>query len=233
MKKKLFIGILTLISFSINAQLAITNQGNGIVDITYGDTDYSLFDPAGNTEIYLYLWVDEAQTNPVITQQYNDDWNDATSLVVLNWDANVNQFTGSINFNTHDFIGEGVLPQNTTLSDFNLVLRDLAGDAATQSDDLIASDYGFNPTTTTASVNQIEFQNKNIKLFPTITNDFFKINSDVIELDIVSFSGKKIATFKGDFNSDYSFNISNLAPATYFVKIKTLKGQNVQKLIVK
>jgi len=229
MKKILFLGLLALLSFKIHAQLIISNQGNGIVEVQYGDTDYSLFDPASATEVYVYLWIDESQTTPNLAMQYNDDWNDASSLIVLNWDAGQNKYIGTINFNTHNFIGEGVLPANTTINDFNLVLRDLAGDSATQSVDLIASNYGF-VATTTASVHGFTVLNPSIKLFPTVTNSFFKINTEINSIDIYTLNGKLIKSFT---KIKSIFYVAELSPAIYIVAIKTNKGNNIQKLIVK
>jgi len=144
MKKLLFI-ILTGLIGSSYAQLTLSNQSDGVVAVSYGESnDYSIYDPQGDTEIYVYMWVDENQTDPNLSMQYNDEWGDAASLVVLTYDSAASKFTGTIDFTTHEFLGEGVLPDGTTLNNFNLILRNQAGDA--QSADLLATDYGFQPT---------------------------------------------------------------------------------------
>jgi len=146
MKKSYFFALLMLISFSLKAQLILSSQPNGTVDVSYGN-DYTLFDPQSASEIYLYIWIDTDQTTPNLSAQFNDDWNTASSLITLNYDSNQDKFVGVIDFNTHDFVGEGVLPQGTQIDNFNLILRNQAGDSQTASN-LLATDYAYTATTT-------------------------------------------------------------------------------------
>ena len=145
--KQIYLLLGIMLGFQLQAQLTLTSQGNGVVNIDYGaSNDYSLFDPQGATEVYFYMWVETTQTTPNLAAAYNDDWNNAGSLVVLNYSAAESKFIGEINFNTHDFIGEGVLPGNTQLDNFSFILRNQAGDR--QSANLVATDYSFTATTT-------------------------------------------------------------------------------------
>ncbi len=145
MKKLYLFALLALINFSVKAQLVLSAQSDGTVNVSYGN-DYTLFDPSGATEVYLYMWIDTDQTAPNLSAQHNDDWNTTTSLVVLYYDSNQDKFIGLIDFNNHDFIGEGVLPEGTQINNFNLILRNQAGSA--QSSNLLATDYAYTPTTT-------------------------------------------------------------------------------------
>ena len=152
MKKIIFFVAAIMLSISMQAQLVLTSQPNGVVDVSYGP-DFSLFDPQGATEIYIYMWVDPNQTNPNLPYQYNDDWGNASSLVTVSYNNSTGKFEGQIDFNTHDFIGEGVLPAGTQIIDFNLILRNQAGDR--QTGNLLASTYGF---TTTLHLNETELK---------------------------------------------------------------------------
>lgn len=154
--KKIYLLFSLLIGFQLQAQLTLNIQANGSVGISYGSSsDYSLYDPQGDTDVYVYSWVNTDQTNPNLANVYNDDWNDSSGLIVLTYDSNAHAFLGEFNLSTHDFSGEGVLPSNTTVQDFNLILRNQAGDR--QSSNLLASTYGF------TSVNAIkEISNSNI-----------------------------------------------------------------------
>ncbi len=225
--KKIILLIIAL-SFSnlLVAQLILTNQNNGIIAVEYGENnDYSLYDPQGDNEIYLYLWVNETQTNPNLSQQYNDDWNDNTGLIVLNYDSNNQKFTGTIDFNTHYFSGEGVLPANTQINDFNLILRNQAGDR--QSSDLLASDYGFQPTQV---VNLIEIKNKNAVYYQDgnliIHQNYVKKN---MKIEIFDINGKLIQRI---------YTGKNIVPInkinSRFIIIRIISGDKfiVKKLIL-
>jgi hypothetical protein len=129
----------------MHAQLTMTNSALGVVDVSYS-VDVDFYDPLGDPTIYLYLWVDTDQTDPELPFLYNDEWGLSTSLITINWSDTDSKFIGTIDFNTHDFIGEGVLLGGIQLNNFNLLLRNEAGDH--QSGNLLASDFGFNPTQT-------------------------------------------------------------------------------------
>ncbi len=211
--KKITILIIAIafVQFSFG-QLSLTNQTNGTVSVEYGaNNDYSLYDPQGDPKIYIYMWVDTNQTNPALSMVYNDDWNDTAGLVVLNYDSNAQKFTGTIDFNTHDFSGEGIIPSGTQINDFNFILRNQAGDR--QSSDLLATNYGFQPTTTAGMIeipaSKVMYYS-NRQLF--ITPDYLKQNIDV---QIFNMEGKMILQ-KNKLNK--SVNLSNLSKEIYIIK---------------
>ncbi len=157
MKRKLLVLLLGLTGIMLRAQLTITNVSPGVVELSYGASgDYSIYDPQGDATIYIYMWVNQNQTSPQISQQYNDDWSNAASLETIHWDNNLNKFVGTINLNQHNFPGEGILPDGTQLLDFNLILRNQAGNR--QSVDLTASTYGFQATTLPVETTQSGIQ---------------------------------------------------------------------------
>ncbi len=208
-------GLLTMMLLFVQftfGQLTLTNQTDGIVSVEYGASgDYSLYDPQGDTEIYLYLWINADQTNPQLSGLYNDDWGDTSSLIVITYDTNTQKYTGTIDFNTHDFSGEGIIPTGTQINNFNLILRNLAGDR--QSADLVASDYGFQPTTTAGltELNADEvmyFSNGQLYIYP----EFTKQNVDIQVFDM---SGKTILKQIG---VQKPLNLSNLSNQVYIIK---------------
>ncbi len=91
----------------------------------------------------------------------------------------------------------------------------------------------FTFTSTTASINDYDTLNAHIKLYPTVTNTSFKVNTSVNKIAIYSISGSLIKSFKGEFEEGKSFNISELQAAMYFVNIESNEGNNVQRLIVR
>lgn len=217
MKKLSLIVIIGLFALNMQAQLVLTTTGMGTVGVEYG-TDYSLWDPSGAEDIYLYLWIYPDQTDPELPFEYNDDWNDATSLVVINWSATDNKFVGEIDFNTHDFLGEGVLPGGTGIDNFNLILRNEAG--SSQSDNQFASDHGFGGTQT-ASI--YDFQADKASYY---SNGKLFLNSlrtnELIEITIFDSAGKQIfAKQLAADESSLQVDVSHLPKTVAVLKVQT------------
>jgi len=224
--KKVILLLITSLFWQINfAQLSIVNQANGVVEVNYGASgDYSLYDPQGDNQVFLYLWLNQDQTNPNLANVYNDDWNDSTGLVVLSYDSTSQKFVGTVDFNAHDFSGEGVLPANIQINDFNLILRNQAGDR--QSADLLASNYGFQPTT---GLTEIEASN----LMYVSQGQLF-LKDDVLQNDarifIYDINAKLLADFKPaskviglNHYSSHLLFIKIVLNNTKFAVLKTIK----------
>ena len=79
-------------------------------------------------------------------------------------------------------------------------------------------------TCTTLGVNDSEFNNSQLKLYPNPTTGVFKINKVVSNLSIIDVTGKVVKQFNGTFQSDASYDISALVRGMYFVKLKTTSG---------
>jgi len=88
-------------------------------------------------------------------------------------------------------------------------------------------------TSTTASINDYDNLNTHIKLYPTVTNTSFKVNTSVNTIEIYSVFGSLVKSFKGNFSEGKSFDISELKSAIYYVTIKSAKGNNINRLIIK
>ncbi len=85
-----------------------------------------------------------------------------------------------------------------------------------------------------ASTLSIEYPNitSDFKIYPNPANHSFKINKDVVELNIYDITGKLVKTLKGNFTPNDSFDVSELTQSLYLVKIKNNEGQvSTSKLI--
>lgn len=231
MKKYFLILVVGLITLNLQAQLVLTTTGMGVVSVEYGaDDDYTLYDPAGSEEVYLYMWVDPAQTDPAIPMQYGDDWNDSASLVVINWSATDNKFVGEIDFNTHDFVGEGILPSGTGIDDFNVILRNQAGTA--QSTDLSASNHGFAGTQTTAGLYDYEAAEASY-----YSNGLLYLNglntNELVEVQVFDSLGKQIFTTNLTTNQNENIiDLSSLRTNFAVIHVQTASDRYFVKKVV-
>ncbi len=142
---------------------------------------------------------------------YNDDWNDSSGLILINYDTNTQKFTGSIDFNTHDFSEEGVTPAGTQINNFKLILRNQARDR--QSADLLASDYGFQPTTTAdmtelAASEVMYINNGQLYVCPEFTQQN-------VNIKIFDMNGKLVLETQ---SVKKTLNLSNLSSQVYIIK---------------
>ena len=226
MKQKLLILItMLLFAFQAKAQLTLTSNGNGTVDVNYNTNDISLYDPQFE-DVVLYIWINTDQNSA--TSYFQDDWPTTASLVALTWNG-VDAHVGTIDFNTHDFTNTGgVVPTNTSITDFNLILRNPAGDR--QSADLLATNYGYSPIT--LSINQNEFLSTP-KIYPNPTADTFAIDLNISQLRIYSISGELVKEFNSNFNKGSIFDISNLQQGVYFISAKNNSGKQATTKLVK
>ncbi len=228
MKKQILVLLVGLFALNLQAQLVLTTTGSGIVAVSYEiDTDF--YDPLGADHIYLYMWINADQTDPELPFPYNDEWSEPTSLVVINWSSGDNKFLGEINFNTHDFLGEGVLQEGTQINDFNLLLRNEAGDH--QTSDLLASDYGF---TSTQTLSQIDYQVEKASYYNkgTLFLNALK-NNEIIEVLVFDSAGKQI--YKNEFlvkQTSVTVDLSNLQKNFVIVQVKTSANKFFVKKIV-
>ncbi|MFD1163856.1 alpha-amylase family glycosyl hydrolase [Hwangdonia seohaensis] len=72
-----------------------------------------------------------------------------------------------------------------------------------------------------------------IKAYPNPTSEFFQINTFVESVSIFDLTGKQVKTFKGDFNKEHPFDISDLAPNVYLAKINSNLNEQFTLKIVK
>lgn len=226
MKQKLLILLAVLFfAFQAKAQLTLTSNGDGTVNVNYNSADFSLYDPQVD-EVVLYIWINTDQNSAA--SFFADEWTNSASLVTLTWN-NVDAHVGIIDFNTHDFTNSGgIIPVNTTITDFNLILRNPAGDR--QSANLLATNFGY--SSQTLDINENVFSTTP-KVFPNPTKNTFSIDLDISQLHIYNISGQLVKTFDGVFNKGEIFDISNLSQNIYFIRIENNSGKQVTIKLVK
>ncbi|MCI9843674.1 FN3 associated domain-containing protein [Flavobacterium pectinovorum] len=82
-------------------------------------------------------------------------------------------------------------------------------------------------------VGQIDIESSKVILYPNPVLSSFKINVEVSEVYIYDISGRIVKEFKGSFDKDASFEITNLVNGMYFVSTKTIDGKRSTLPIVK
>ena len=80
------------------------------------------------------------------------------------------------------------------------------------------------------SVSQEELNE--VQLYPNPSSTFFQISTDVKELEIYDISGKLIKSFRGDFDTNYTFDVSNLSTGMYIVKFTNIDNTPFLKKIL-
>lgn len=227
MKKQILVLLVGLFALNLQAQLVLTTAGAGIVDVSYEiDTDF--YDPLGADHIYLYMWINADQADPELPFPYNDEWSEPTSLVVINWSATDSKFVGEINFNTHDFLGEGILNGGTQINNFNLLLRNEAGDH--QTGDLLASDYGF---TATQTLGAIDFEAEKASYYHNGTLFLNALNANEnIEIVVFDMAAKQIFAKKiALIDTSASIDLSHLSNTVVIIQVKTASNKYFVKKV--
>ena len=73
------------------------------------------------------------------------------------------------------------------------------------------------------------FQNS-ITIYPNPASETFMLNVTANNVSIYDITGKLIKQFNSESNTNY--DVSDLSPALYFVRIETEKGTSTQRLVV-
>lgn len=71
------------------------------------------------------------------------------------------------------------------------------------------------------------------KIYPSIASSSFKINKNVSVLNIYDIYEKLVASYKGDFNTNISFNISSLSNGLYFIEAYNKFGEKTMLKFIK
>ncbi|MGB5242073.1 MAG: alpha-amylase family glycosyl hydrolase [Lutimonas sp.] len=69
-------------------------------------------------------------------------------------------------------------------------------------------------------------------LFPNPSTGYFRVGNEVDKVEIYDVLGRKVKSFKGDFNADHRFDTSELKPALYWLKIYKDQASESRQLIV-
>lgn len=73
----------------------------------------------------------------------------------------------------------------------------------------------------------------NFKLYPNLVKSTFKINKSVTSVRIFDLTGKLVKTFKGNFSTTDTFDISGLTQNMYLAKIEAANGQIATSKLIK
>jgi len=75
--------------------------------------------------------------------------------------------------------------------------------------------------------------NNAFTLYPNPANGNFRINKTVSEIEIYDMLGRKVKTFKDNFSRDKSFNVSDLKPSIYLIRIRSEQGIiDIKRLVI-
>ncbi len=70
-------------------------------------------------------------------------------------------------------------------------------------------------------------------IYPNPVNTSFKTNKSFETLQIYDITGKLVKSFKGDFSKEDNYDISDLSPSLYLIKIENKDGQTLTSKILK
>ncbi len=82
----------------------------------------------------------------------------------------------------------------------------------------------------TLAVGDFNFED-NITVYPNPVKNVFRINTTANKVIIHDLSGRLVKSFKGNFKENQTFNISELNPAVYLVRISSDQGILTKKLL--
>lgn len=78
------------------------------------------------------------------------------------------------------------------------------------------------------------FENiSDFSIYPNPVNSSFKVNKEISNLHIYDLTGKHIKSFKGNFTTSDSFDISDLKQSIYLIKIENKNGQLLTSKLIK
>ncbi len=141
---------------------------SGTFTFKYGELgDYSIFDPLGNPNLYLYTGL-QTDADPM-TWDYNDGefvLENLGQMIPLTYDNSLGYYVATFNPKTRTYVEEvtqmlTTVPEGTEVFDWYFLIT--TDDLSRQSADLKGSDYGFNAAVLS-------------------TNDF-TIGSDIVAFD--------------------------------------------------
>jgi hypothetical protein len=72
-----------------------------------------------------------------------------------------------------------------------------------------------------------------LSIYPNPVENQFQINTKSTHVIIFDVIGKKVAEYKGNFESHETFSVAHLKNGLYIVKVKNEHGSAVQKIIKK
>jgi hypothetical protein len=206
--KKTLLFCLFLFFQGVQSQLIVNpnpfGMNSGTITVTYGSAgDYSLFDPLGDPNLYLYTGL---ETDGVTaTWDYHDIWTNPATLVPLTWNSSLGAYVATLNLATRSYFSEftqtsGLIPTSTYVNNWYFLIRNF--DGTRQSADLIGTNYGFTPSTLSTSDFQ---QDLNVTF---VKGNVLNLSSNDVHLDIYFINGQKINSVKVLAGSELNLNLT-------------------------
>lgn len=77
--------------------------------------------------------------------------------------------------------------------------------------------YGNQPA---QSLSALQFDlTETIALYPNPSSDYFNLSDSIKNVDVYTITGRLVKSFKGGFNAEHNFSVSDLSKGVYFVKL--------------
>lgn len=233
MKHKLLCLVLTLITTLAFAQIELqpnpSSINSGTLTFKYGEFgDYSIFDPLGNPNLYLYTGL-QTDADP-LTWDYNDGEFTLANLgqmIPLNFDGGLGYYVATFNPATRSYIEEltqtlTTIPNGTEVFDWYFLIT--TNDLSRQSADLRGSDYGFGSDI--LSVNELDIEKDMVVVKGDIK--FYKDGNYLIET--YDMLGKQISTDRYTVVGQSTYQLPVNSNGLYIVKVSS--GDAVRTLKV-
>ena len=90
--------------------------------------------------------------------------------------------------------------------------------------------YGNQPA---GALSTTEFLTNDLAIVPNPVTSSFKINKSISNIKVIDITGKLVKEFDGDFESNYTFDISKLPQSMYLIQVTDSNGQEETAKLVK
>ena len=214
------------------------DMGYGVIKLSYytyklmveklEDSDWDSIQTIQESDnIYVYKFTKQGEPIWVAWWDYFDDTGSSKTITLDVDDISSVIITEAVpNAESGDDLNENDYPDFFTI------------ETKAANDNKITITLGENPVFieehNTTSVNDINFNNDNIKIYPNPTNGIFTIQGDNIQsIEILNIKGQ-VVNSSDDFKSsdEFQFNLSEQQKGIYFVKIKSDNFISVKKIII-
>lgn len=233
--KRILLFILFITGFLGYAQIELipnpSDINSGTFTFKYGELgDYSIFDPLGNPNLYLYTGL-QTDADP-LTWDYNDGEfliSNLGQMIPLTYDNGLGYYVATFNPKTRQYIEEvsqtlTIVPNGTDVFDWYFLIT--TNDLSRQSADLKGTDYGFNAATV-LSIDDNNLQDTIMSL-----NGSLKLlKSGQYHITVFDVLGKMIRDENVSVSASLTYNLNLTAKGLYIVKITTGNKSKVIKMV--